>query len=130
MRGASSRRVITFRLNPAARWTNGDGVTAQDFVWSWQRALNPKLGNLNASSFFLIKNAEGISKGEIEAVNALGVKALDSHTLEITLNEPTPYFLSALSKFRMLPVHRPTIEKFGKPTDGATPGQFVGNINQ
>jgi oligopeptide transport system substrate-binding protein len=125
---SADRRVMTFRLNPAARWTNGDTVTAEDFVWSWQRALNPKFGNLNASSFFPIKNAEGISKGEIKEVNTLGVKALDNHTLEITLNQPTPYFISALSLYYMLPVHRPTIEKFGKSTDRYTPWTRVENM--
>ena len=125
---SDDRRVITFRLNPAARWTNGDAVTAQDFVWSWQRALNPKFGNLNVVNFYPIKNAEAISKGEIKDASKLGVTALDHHTLEITLNEPAPYFLSALAHYTLLPVHRPTIEKFGKPTDRYTPWTRVKNI--
>lgn len=123
--------TYTFFLRPNARWSNGDPVTAEDFVWSWWRALQPALGNQYAYMLFVVKNAEAFHRGEIDSFDEVGVEALNSHTLKVTLNNPTPYFLQLLSHYSTFPVHRATIEKFGEPEERATQwtrvGNFVGN---
>jgi oligopeptide transport system substrate-binding protein len=125
---SEDQRLITFQINPDARWSNGDPVTAQNFVWSWQRVLNPKFASLNAETLFPIKNAEAIATGVITDPSALGAKALDALTLEVTLNEPTPYFLTLLGTYTTYPVHRQTIEKFGAASDHYTRWTRVENI--
>ena len=124
-------RVYTFYLNPNAKWSNGDDLVAEDFVWSWQRALKPALGNQYAYSLFLVKNAEAFYNGNITDFSEVGVKALDKHQLQVELNSPTPYFLQLLDHHSMYPVHRATIEKFGsidaRGTPWTRPENFVGN---
>lgn len=123
--------TYSFHLRDNARWSNGDPVTADDFVWSWWRALQPALGNQYAYMYYAIKNAEAYAKGEISDFEKVGVKALDKQTLQVTLANPTPYFLQLLDHYSMFPVHRPTIEKFGGPAERGTrwtrAGNFVGN---
>lgn len=120
-----------FHLRKDARWSNGDPLVAEDFVWSWYRALLPSLGNQYAYAFFGIKNAERFNKGEITDFDLVGVKARDRYTLVVELSRPVPYFLELLDHHSMDPVHRPTIEKFGAPGDRGTawtkPENFVGN---
>ena len=113
---SDNQLIYTFYLRQEARWSNGDPVTAQDFVWSWWRALQPALGNQYAYMYYVIKNAEAYAKGELEDFEQVGVKALDTNTLQVTLANPTPYFLQLLDHYSMFPVHRPTIEKFGAPS--------------
>ena len=125
---SEDRKIITFRLNPKARWSNGDPVTAMDFVWSLQRSLDPALGNLNAEQLFPIKNAEAFSNGTLSDRNELGVRALSTHAFELTLEQPTPYILSLLASYVAYPVHRATIEKFGKASDRFTRWTRVENI--
>ena len=124
-------KLYTFKIRGDARWSNGEPLTAEDFVWSWKRALMPALGNQYAYSLFVIKNAEAFYKGEVEDFSKVGVRALDSHTLQVELNSPTSYFLQLLDHHSMFPVHRETIEKFGAPaergTDWTRPENFVGN---
>ena len=123
--------TYTFHLRNTARWSNGDPVTAQDFVWSWWRALQPGLGNQYAYMYFNIENAREYAEGRIDDFKQVGVAALDDHTLRIRLENPTPYFLQLLDHYSMFPVHRPTIEKFGQPDERGTrwtrAGNFVGN---
>ena len=121
-------RVITFHINPAAKWSNGDSMTAEDYVWSWQRALNPAMGNLYAYMLYPVKNAEAYATGKLENPDDVGVKALDKLTLQVTLNEPTPYFLQLMDHYSTFAVHRPTLEKFGKATDRFTKWTRVANI--
>ncbi len=121
-------RQITFYINPRARWSNGDPVTADDYVWSWMRALHPEMGNLYAYMLFPIKNAEAFFSRELDDFAEVGVKAPDPLTLVVTLTEPTPYFLQLMDHFSTFAVHRPTIEKFGKFTDRFTKWTRVGNI--
>jgi oligopeptide transport system substrate-binding protein len=121
-------RVYTFHINPKARWSNGDPITSEDFVWSWQRALDPKLGNVGAERMYPVKNAEPFAKGEITDPTKLGVRALDPLTLEFTLNEPTPFFLHLMRDYAAFPVHRETIERFGKQSDRYTDWTRVENI--
>jgi oligopeptide transport system substrate-binding protein len=125
---SADRRRITFHINPQARWSNGDPVTADDYVWSWMRALHPETGNLYAYMLFPIHNAEAFFKGEIEDFGEVGVQAPDPRTLVVTLTEPTPYFLQLMDHYSTFAVHRPTIEKHGKFTDRFTRWTRVGNI--
>ena len=121
-------KVVTFFLNPEAKWSNGDPVTAQDYVWSWNRALHPETGNLYAYMLYPVFNAEAYSKGDVSDFNEVGIKALDSKTLQVTLNAPTPYFLQLMDHYSTFAVHAPTLLKFGKMTDRFTPWTRVGNI--
>ena len=113
-------RVVTFHLRHNALWSNGDPVTAEDYVWSWRRALNPAMGNLYAYMLYPVKNAEAYATGVIDDPEKLGVRALDNATLQVTLNEPTPYFLQLMDHYSTFAVHRATIEKFGLATDRFT----------
>lgn len=124
---SEDRRVITFFINPEARWSNGDAITAQDYVWSWNRALNPGTGNLYAYMLYPLLNAERYFNGEVD-FEEVGVKALDAQRLQVTLTEPTPYFLQLMDHYSTFAVHPPTLEKFGDATDRFTPWTRVENI--
>lgn len=121
-------RVITFHLRGDARWSNGDPVTADHFVWSWRRALHPAMGNAYAYMLYPVKNAEAYARGELEDFAAVGVKALDPQTLQVTLTERTPYFIQLMDHASTFAVHPPTIEAFGEPTDRFTRWTRVENI--
>lgn len=121
-------RVITFHINPEARWSNGDPMTAADYLWSWQRLLSPALGAEYAYMLFPVKNAQAFNRGEISDFGEVGVKALDQLTLQVTLNERTPYFLQLMDHYSTFAVHRPTIEKFGNASDRYTPWTRVENM--
>lgn len=121
-------RVYTFYLRENARWSNGDPHNAHDYIWSWWRALQAPLGNLYAYMYFPIKNAKAYYDGEISDFDQVGVKALDDFTLEVTLTNPTPYFLQLLDHYSTYPVHRATVEKFGKADQRGTRWTYEGNI--
>ena len=127
---ADGKNMI-FYLNPRARWSNGDPVTAEDFAWSLRRSLHPDLGNQLAYTLFAIAGAQAYSNGTLEDPERLGIRVLDRLTLQITLDNPDPYFMGTLGTYPALPVHRATIEAHGKFTDRFTPwtrvGNFVGN---
>jgi oligopeptide transport system substrate-binding protein len=120
--------TVTFHLNPEARWSNGDTMTAQDYVWSWQRALNPAMGNQYAYMLYPVQNAEAYATGKLDDFTEVGVKALDKHTLQVRLEAPTPYFIQLMDHHSTFALHRPTLEKFGKVTDRFTPWTRVENI--
>ncbi len=112
--------TITFHLNPQAKWSNGDPMTAEDYVWSWWRALNPAMGNQYGYMLYPLKNAEAFATGKIDDFSDVGVKAIDEHTLQVELNTPTPYFIQLMDHHSTFALHRPTIEKHGKATDRFT----------
>jgi len=121
-------RIITFHINPEAKWSNGDPMSAEDYVWSWQRLLSPALASEYAYMLFPVTNARKFNKGELTDFSQVGVKALDRLTLQVTLDERTPYFLQLMDHYSTFAVHRPTIEKFGKMTDRYTPWTRVENM--
>lgn len=117
-------RIYTFELRAAGRWSNGDPVTAHDFVAGLQRSLAPETASPYAKSLGIIENARAVLAGK-EPVGALGVTAKDAHTLEIRLEAPAPYLLSLLSHHSTYPVHSRTVAKHG---DRFTrPGNLVSN---
>ncbi|EOV8088388.1 ABC transporter substrate-binding protein [Providencia huaxiensis] len=122
----ADNRIWTFTLRPDARWSNGDPVTAQDFVYSWQRLVSP--GTSSPFAWFAalagINNAQEIIDGKLP-VEQLGVEAVDARTLKVTLNKPVPYFPSLAANFSLFPVHQGTVEKFGN--DWIKVGNLVGN---
>lgn len=120
--------VYTFHFNPEARWSNGEQITASDWVWSWKRALHPSMGNQYAYMLYPVVNAERFARKEIEDFSQVGVKALDDLTLQVTLNAPTPYFLQLLDHYSTFAVHPETILKHGKMTDRYTKWTRVENM--
>ncbi|MBS3905194.1 MAG: peptide ABC transporter substrate-binding protein [Simkania sp.] len=88
-------KTYTFTLRDA-KWTNGEAIVAEDFVYAWRRVLDPKTPADNAFQLYPIKNAQAIKSGEI-SIEQLGVKVLDEYTLQIELEKPTPYFLELTS---------------------------------
>ncbi len=121
-------RVYTFYLRENAKWSNGDAHTAHDYVWSWWRALQRALGNQYAYMLFPIKNAKRYYDGETSDFSDVGVKAIDNRTLQVTLTNPTPYFLQLLDHYSLFPVHQATIEKFGRADERGTRWSYEGNL--
>ncbi|WP_336070581.1 peptide ABC transporter substrate-binding protein [Nitratireductor rhodophyticola] len=116
--------VYTFNLREDAKWSNGDPVVAEDFVFSLRRIMAPDTGAKYANILYPIKNAEAINKGEMEP-DQMGVKAVDDRTLEITLEQPTPFFLELLTHQTGLPVNPKAVEAHG--TDFVQPENIVTN---
>jgi oligopeptide transport system substrate-binding protein len=123
--------AYTFHLRANARWSNGDPVTAPDFLRSWQRVLTPSLGADNASLLYIVQNAEAFHKGQLTDFSKVGFSSPDDRTLRITLEHPASYFLSLLQHWVWWPVHLPTLEKAGSPyqrgSRWARVETFVGN---
>ncbi|EKO3717775.1 oligopeptide ABC transporter substrate-binding protein OppA [Vibrio metschnikovii] len=122
----SDNQTYTFYLRKDAKWSNGDPVTAQDFVYSWQRAVDPATASPYSwyMEYTKMKNAKEIIAGE-KASTTLGVKALDDHTLVVELDTPLPYFVMMTGHTTMKPVHKGTIEKHGDEWTRA--GNYVSN---
>lgn len=116
--------IYTFKLRGDAKWSNGDPVVAGDFVFSLQRIMTPETGAKYANILYPIMNAEAINKGEMEP-GELGVKAVDDHTLEVTLAQPTPFFLELLTHQTGLPVNPSAVEEYG--SDFVLPEHIVTN---
>jgi oligopeptide transport system substrate-binding protein len=123
---SSDNKTWVFTLRKDARWSNGEPVTAQDFVFSWQRLVEPK--NSSPFAWFAalsgIENADAITKGQMSA-DKLGVTATDATHLKVTLSRPVPWFPAMVANAAMYPVPQKVIEQNG---DGWTsPGKLVGN---
>ena len=116
--------VYTFHFRDDARWSNGDPVVAGDFEYSLRRIMTPETGAPYANVLFPILNAEASVNGEV-APEEIGVVALDDHTLQVTLEGPTPYFLELLTHQTGLPVHPASVEAHGE--DFVRPENMVSN---
>lgn len=105
--------TYTFKLRDA-KWSNGEPVTANDFVFSWQRAIDPATGSPYGPYMMAgtIKNAEAIAAGEMDKAE-LGVKAVDEKTLEVTLERPTPYFMSLMAFGTFYPLNEAFVTEKG-----------------
>lgn len=116
--------TYTFFLDPEGRWSNGEPVTASDFVWSWRRAVDPATGASYSRMLLPVVNAEKILAGELPR-EKLGVSALNDLTFQVDLEDPTPYFLGLLTHPTSYPVYRPAAEQHGD--DHVRPGTLVSN---
>ncbi len=94
-----------FQLRPGLRWSNGDRLTANDFVQSFRRLVDPRTKSPSAFLAAPIQNGAAISSGTNRRVEALGVEAIGADVVRITLSAPTPYFLAALTNASFSPVH-------------------------
>lgn len=123
---SSDNKTWIFTLRNNARWSNGEPVTAQDFVYSWQRLVNPN--NSSAFAWFAalsgIENAAAITKGEMTP-DKLGVVAQDKSRLKVTLDRPVPWFPALVANVALFPVPQKVIEQQGD--SWTAPGKLVGN---
>ena len=112
--GNEGNTEFTFTLRDDAKWSNGDPVTAQDFVYAWRRAADPATASEYAWFVELaaIENAAEIIAGEADP-DTLGVEAVEDRTLKVTLAEPTPYFPEMTTHTTLFPTHQATIEEHG-----------------
>jgi oligopeptide transport system substrate-binding protein len=122
-------KVVTFHLRDDGRWTNGDPVTAHDFVYSWTRTLDPKLAADYAYQLYGIVGAEAYNNakpGQAAMVrDKVGVRALDDRTLQVTLTSEQPWFVQQAAHHSFLAVHKPTVERYG--AKWTEPGNIVTN---
>lgn len=120
----------TFYLREAL-WSNGDPVTAQDFLFAYERLLNPEFGAPYASMLFHVRGAEAYNNGEITDFAEVGFSAPDERTLVVETYGPTPFLPLMLTHYTWFPVHPPTIEKHdaGERRDSGwtQPGNYIGN---
>jgi len=112
---SSDGLTYTFVFNPEAKWTNGESVKPEHFVYSWKRILSPALGAQYADMLYVIKNAEKFHKSQIEDFDKVGVSSYENKLI-VTLENPTPYFLNILTHYSTWPVHPETVEKYGGMT--------------
>ena len=120
--------TYTFFLRADARWSNGDKVTAHDFVFAFQRLMDPAKAAKYATILYPIKNAEKVNTGKLE-LSELGVNAIDETTLEIKLERATPYFLEQLTHTTGKPLHKKSVlalgDQFVKPGNMVTNGAYT-----
>ncbi|MBO8163088.1 MAG: peptide ABC transporter substrate-binding protein [Brevibacillus sp.] len=104
-------KTYTFTLRQDVKWSNGDPVTAHDFEYAWKRVLDPATAANYAYQLYYIKNGEKFNKGEAGITrDDVGVKALDDYTLQVELENPTPYFLELLTFYTYSPVNKKVVE--------------------
>lgn len=117
-------RVYTFQIRKDMTWSDGVPVTADDFVFALERILDPKTAAQYASILYPIKNAAAINQGRLPPVN-IGARAIDAKTLEVTLENPTPYFLELLTHYTAFPVPKHKVAQLGD--DWVKAGNYVSN---
>jgi oligopeptide transport system substrate-binding protein len=124
--------VVTFHLNQDATWTNGDPVTAQDYVYSWKRTLSPELAADYAYQLYGITGAaeyNGCEENCDALADKVGVTAVDDYTLQVELTSEQPWFIGQASHHSFLPVHQATVEQYGDnwtdPENIVTDGPFM-----
>jgi oligopeptide transport system substrate-binding protein len=112
--------TVTLNLRRDVRWTNGQPTTAQDYVWSWLRTISPELGADYAYQFYGIKGAQEYNNCDPAKANCnalrskVGISAPNRYTLRVQLTSAQPWFVQQLNHQSFMPVHRATVEKFGK----------------
>lgn len=118
-------KVWNFTLRKAT-WSNGEPVTAQDFVYSWQRLADPQTASPYASylQYAHIENIDGILAGK-KPPTSLGIRAVDDTHLQIVLSEPVPYFIALAANAALKPVNRKAVEQWGEKW--TQPAHYVGN---
>jgi len=106
-------KTYTFNLRKDAKWSNGQPVTAKDFVYSWQRTLNPKTASQDAFYLYQVKNAEAVNKGK-QPLSALGIKADGNYKLTVQLTKPVSYFKKLLAWPLFYPLNQKAVDQYGK----------------
>jgi oligopeptide transport system substrate-binding protein len=120
----STGTVYTFKLHSGAKWSDGKPVTASDFVYGWQRIVDPRVAAPYASFYYSVKNASKINGMSPKdptldsALQSLGVKAVDDNTFQVTLEAPAGYFKWVASVWLGAPVRKDIVEKYGKDSSG------------
>ncbi len=118
-------KVYTFYLRQNAKWSDGSNVTAHDFVYSWQRVVDPKTASGYAFIMYDIKNAKAINHGKITDLTKMGVSAIDNYTLRVELEYSVPYFPELTAWYTYRPVKKEVVEKYAERW--TLPENFVGN---
>ncbi len=118
----------TFHLRAGLQWSNGEPLTAGDFVASWRRALSPRLASPYAYFLFPIRNGEAFNAGQVTDPAALGLAAPDDRTIVITLERPTPYLPLLAANAAWYPVNTRVLDRLGGATDRTTPWQTPANL--
>ncbi len=126
-------RVYTFHLRRDAKWSNGDSVTARDFQASWKRTLAPKTAAEYAYQLYYVKGAKEFNERtlddpKVDDFSGVGLRLIDDYTFEVTLENPTPFFLDLTSFITLAPVHTPSVERCER--DGLNwtkPGHLISN---
>lgn len=128
---SEDQKTYTFHLRDA-QWSNGDPVTAHDFEYAWKRVLDPNTGANYAYQLYYVKNGEAFNTGKNKdgsaytgGADGVGVKALDDKTLQVELENPTPYFLELTSFYTYYPVNKKVVES--NPKWAAEAKTHVGN---
>lgn len=121
-------KTLTFKLRKDAKWSNGDPVTAYDFVYAWRKLVDPKTGSEYAYIMSDIENADSINSGKLP-VEKLGIKALSKYELEIKLKRPIPYINELLALSNFYPQNEKVAKKYGekyglKPQNAVYNGLF------
>lgn len=101
--------TYTFKLREGLKWSDGSPLTAADFEYSWKRELKQETASTAAWQLYYIKNGEAYNNGQCEA-DEVGVKAIDDTTLEVVLNNPTPYFVNLTAANNFAPVKKEAVE--------------------
>ena len=122
-------KIYTFHLRKGLIWSDGSPLTAFDFVYAWERAINPKTGSDQGGNFYYIKNAKAYNTGILKNPRDLGFKALDAQTLRVELTSPFPALLDVLMMSTFVPVKKDVIEKYGdawfRPEHMVSNGPFL-----
>ena len=118
----------TFHLRAGARWSNGEPMTAADFLFTFRRVFDPQLACEESSFGFAVAGSEDYALGRVADPATLGVDAPDPRTFVIRLGHPAAYFLSLLASSPFLPVYRPALEKFGGVRQRGAPWTREGNL--
>ncbi|MDQ3623925.1 MAG: peptide ABC transporter substrate-binding protein [Verrucomicrobiota bacterium] len=121
-------RVYTFHLRKEAKWSNGEPVTSVDFLQSWQRTLQPATAAEYAYQLHYVVNARAYNEGKLTDFTQVGLRAPDPHTFEVTLENPTPFFIDLCAFATLLPVHMPSVRRWEERGESFTkPGRLIGN---
>lgn len=128
---SDNHKVWTFYLREDAKWSNGDPVTAEDFLYSYRRMLHPSFPGEYSQMLYVMENAEDYKTGRMEDFGKVGIEAVDEKTLRFRLVGPTPHFASMLKHYSWYPVHPETVEAHGGMLDMSgewtRQDNFVGN---